>query len=74
MIDKALLTSYIVLIISPICAYFGVSEALSNALAGVIAGVIVLYIVIKNEQHPSDLFSGTEEIGEEEEDGEYDTL
>lgn len=70
MIDKALLTSYIVLIIAPICTYFGFSEAFSSALAGAIAGLIMLYIVIKNEQHPSDLFSGNETIDEEEYDGE----
>lgn len=74
MIDKALLTSYIVLVIAPICTYFGFSEAFSSALAGVIAGLIMLYIVIKNEQHPSDLFSETEELEEEGYDGEDDTL
>ena len=66
--DKALLTSYIVLIVAPICTYFGFSEAFQSALVGVIAGLIMLYFAIKNEQHPSDLLSG-EPAGEDDEDG-----
>ena len=65
--DKAELTSYLVLIIAPIMTYFGFSEATQNALVGVITGLVMLYIAIMNERHPSEVFSSTEE-----EDGDMD--
>ena len=64
--DKAELTSYMVLILSPVMAYFGFSEATQNALVGVVVGLIMLYIAIKNEQHPSDVLSKSSD----EDDGE----
>ena len=65
--DKAELTSYLVLIVAPIMTYFGFSEATQNALVGVITGLVMLYIAIQNERHPSDVLSqGTTEIGEDE--------
>ena len=66
--NMAELTSYIVLIIAPICAYFGFSEALSSALAGAVAGIVMLYIAIKNEQNPSDILSKPEPAEQEEEE------
>jgi hypothetical protein len=66
--DKAELTSYIVLIITPIVTYFGFSEATQNAVVGVITGLIMLYIAIMNEKHPSDVLSQSSE--EPEDDGE----
>lgn len=69
--DKAELTSYLVLILAPIMTYFGFSEATQSAFVGVITGLIMLYIAIKNEQHPSDVFSRSSEEHElEEDDGE----
>ena len=65
--DKAELTSYIVLIIAPIMTYFGFSEATQSALVGVITGLIMLYIAIMNEKHPSDVLSKSSEL---EDDGE----
>ena len=55
--DKAELTSYLILILAPICAYMGFSEALQNAIVGIIAGLIMLYIAIRNEQNPSDVLT-----------------
>lgn len=66
--DKAELTSYIVLIISPIVTYLGFSEATQNAVVGVVTGLIMLYIAIMNEKHPSDVLSKSEP--EELDDGE----
>lgn len=66
--DKAELTSYIVLIIAPIMTYFGFSEATQSALVGVITGLIMLYIAIMNERNPSDVLSKSSE--ELEDDGE----
>lgn len=59
--DKAELTSYLILILAPICAYMGVSEALQNSIIGVVAGLIMLYIAIRNEQNPSDVLSKEED-------------
>lgn len=64
--DKAEMTSYIVLIIAPIMTYFGFSEATQNIAVGVITGLIMLYIAIMNERHPSDVLSKSEP----EDDGE----
>lgn len=74
MLNKAELTSYLVLIIAPIMTYFGFSEATQNAMVGVITGLIMLYIAIMNEQHPSEVLSKTEECedGEMNEDGQED--
>ena len=66
--DMAELTSYLVLVLAPIMTYFGFSEATQSALVGVITGLIMLYIAIKNEQHPSDVLSKSSE--EPEDDGE----
>lgn len=65
--DKAEITSYMVLILTPIMAYFGFSEATQNALVGVVSGLIMLYIAIQNEKHPSDVLSesSTEDDGED---------
>lgn len=68
--DKAILTSYIVLIVAPIGIYFGLSEALNNAIAGAIAGLIMLCICILNEKNPSDVLSGTEDTEEAEDDAD----
>ena len=65
--DKAELTSYLVLIIAPIMTYFGFSEATQNALVGVITGLVMLYIAIMNEKHPSEVFSS-----DTEDDGDMD--
>ena len=64
--DKAELTSYMVLILTPLMAYFGFSEATQNALVGVVVGLIMLYIAIQNEKNPSDVLSS--DIGEDGED------
>ena len=67
--DTAETTSYLVLILAPLMTYFGFSEATQSALVGVITGLIMLYIAIKNEQHPSDVLSKPKEIEEDAEDG-----
>lgn len=74
MLNKAELTSYLVLILAPIMTYFGFSEATQNAMVGVITGLIMLYIAIMNEQHPSEVLSKKEECedGEMNEDGQED--
>lgn len=66
--NTAELTSYLVLVLAPIMTYFGFSEATQSALVGVITGLIMLYIAIKNEQHPSDVFSKSPDE-EDAEDG-----
>ena len=68
--DKAELTSYMVLILTPIMAYLGFSEATQNALVGVVVGLIMLYIAIKNEQHPSDVLSKSTDVDGEDMDGQ----
>lgn len=65
--DKAELTSYIVLIVTPLMTYFGFSEATQSALVGVVTGLIMLYIAIMNEKHPSDVLSSTVDESEPEE-------
>lgn len=66
--DKAELTTYLVLILAPVMTYFGFSEATQSALVGVITGLIMLYIAIQNEKHPSDILSQPDEE-EDDEDG-----
>lgn len=66
--DKAELTTYLILILAPVMTYFGFSEATQSALVGVITGLIMLYIAIQNEKHPSDILSQPDEE-EDDEDG-----
>lgn len=55
--DKATLSSYTMLIIAPVCVYFGFSEAFQSMLVGVIVGLILLAGQLYNEKHNSTVVS-----------------
>lgn len=56
--NQAELSSIVMLILTPLLAYLGFSEATNNILIGVITGLIMLGVAIWNEKHNSEYFSG----------------
>lgn len=63
--DKATISSYVMLIMIPVFTYFGFSEATQSAICGVIVAVLLLIGQVYNEKHNSTLFSGGLNVEEE---------
>ena len=61
MMDQATISSYVILILSPILGYFAVSSETANAIYGIITAIIMLSLAIWNEKHNSTVLSKEEE-------------
>lgn len=59
-IDQATISSYVILILTPVMGYFAVSSETANAVYGVITAIIVLLLAVWNEKHNSTLLSREE--------------
>ena len=59
-IDQATISSYVILILTPVMGYFAVSSETANAVYGLITAIIVLLLAVWNEKHNSTLISGEE--------------
>lgn len=55
--DQATVSSYVMLILSPVVGYFAVSEPTANAIYGVVSAVIMLLLAVWNERHNSSVLS-----------------
>ena len=60
MMDQATISSYVILILTPVMGYFAVSSETANAVYGLITAIIVLLLAVWNEKHNSTLISGEE--------------
>lgn len=57
-IDQATISSYVILILTPVMGYFAVSSETANAVYGLITAIIVLLLAVWNEKHNSTILSG----------------
>lgn len=64
MMDQATISSYVILILTPVMGYFAVSSETANAVYGLITAIIVLLLAVWNEKHNSTVISGTEKENE----------
>lgn len=62
--DQATISSYVILILSPILGYFAVSSETANAIYGIITAIIMLTLAVWNEKHNSTVISGNEKENE----------
>ncbi|MDD6256505.1 hypothetical protein [Methanobrevibacter boviskoreani] len=65
MMDQATISSYVILILTPVMGYFAVSSETANAIYGVITAIIMLILAVWNEKHNSILISGAEKENED---------
>lgn len=63
-LDQATISSYVILILTPIMGYFAVSSETANAIYGVITAIIMLLLACWNEKHNSTVISGETETHE----------
>ncbi|WP_042708033.1 hypothetical protein [Methanobrevibacter wolinii] len=66
-IDQATISSYVILILTPVMGYFAVSSETANAVYGLITAVIVLFLAVWNEKHNSTLLTGEKNTENEDE-------
>lgn len=65
MMDQATISSYVILILTPVMGYFAVSSETANAIYGVITAIIMLTLAVWNEKHNSTVISGNEKENED---------
>jgi len=61
-VDQATVSSYVMLILSPVLGYFAVSGSTANAVYGVVSAVVMLVLAVWNEKHNSAVISGSSAV------------
>lgn len=61
-VDQATVSSYVMLILSPVLGYFAVSGPTANAVYGVVSAVVMLVLAVWNEKHNSAVISGSSAV------------
>lgn len=61
-VDQATVSSYVMLILSPVLGYFAVSGSTANAVYGVVSAVVMLVLAMWNEKHNSTVISGSSAV------------
>lgn len=69
-VDEATVSSYVILILSPVLGYFAVSESTANAVYGVVSAVVMLLLAVWNERHNSSVLSADSSSVSVDGDGE----
>ena len=61
-VDQATVSSYVMLILSPVLGYFAVSGPTANAVYGFVSAVVMLVLAVWNEKHNSAVISGSSAV------------